>query len=499
MYNSIDFDSRKYLIGLNATKFISLMDHYGLGNYLNNQTTNKTILAPMNDVIDEDDIPNNQKLQWLSYHIIDGAWSSKDLYDNMLLTTKYHSPQLNDQPQRLVVNIDQTIMFGGDHSRMVGKEVSIKGNEIYKLSNPLSLPTDIFTTLVIDLDVSSFISALYVSGVVNDIKTTKAITLFAPINDAFKSLGLLSRYLLHPSGHSDLQTILQYHVALTPLYHSNILNTVQQTKTLVNDTLFINGSNHHQIWLGRNRHALESEEQSELVTTDILVSNGVVHKVNKLLIPERVNITHRHLLNGINANLMESILKQTGLIDQIDMTDWIILVPTDKAFEQIDLESMWNDTTQLERIAKLHILSRNHRLPLLGEQEYETLLSEDRVILRDAGSGNKIIKVRGQPLGIHAHVLDIGYVTTGNRLGGIIEIDSVLFPVERGIFGLPLTWSITITSIFWIACIVSLFAVCYRLGKKWNRKQSGYVPISDTPQIDIAQQEEAEASHRIYQ
>jgi hypothetical protein len=64
---------------------------------------------------------------------------------------------------------------------------------------------------------------------------------------------------------------------------------------------------------------------------------------------------------------------------------------------------------------------------------------------------------------------------------------------------LPLTWSITITSIFWIACIVSLFAVCYRLGKKWNRKQSGYVPISDTPQIDIAQQEEAEASHRIYQ
>lgn len=122
MYNSIDFDSRKYLIGLNATKFISLMDHYGLGNYLNNQTTNMTILAPMNDVIDEDDIPNNQKLQWLSYHIIDGAWSSKDLYDNMLLTTKYHSPQLNDQPQRLIVNIDQTIMFGGGHSRMVGKE-----------------------------------------------------------------------------------------------------------------------------------------------------------------------------------------------------------------------------------------------------------------------------------------------------------------------------------------------------------------------------------------
>ncbi|KAG1529800.1 hypothetical protein G6F50_017752 [Rhizopus delemar] len=98
------------------------MDHYGLGNYLNNQTTNMTILAPMNDVIDEDDIPNNQKLQWLSYHIIDGAWSSKDLYDNMLLTTKYHSPQLNDHPQRLIVNIDQTIMFGGGHSRMVGKE-----------------------------------------------------------------------------------------------------------------------------------------------------------------------------------------------------------------------------------------------------------------------------------------------------------------------------------------------------------------------------------------
>ncbi|KAG1404010.1 hypothetical protein G6F60_004634 [Rhizopus arrhizus] len=477
--DSVVFDTRKYLIGLNATKFISLMDAYGLGSFLNNE--NKTILALTNDVIDEDEIPNNRKLPWLSYHILDGAWKSKGLYNNMLIKTQYYSTQLNNKPQRLVVYVDEldSISFG-PHSKVIGNELSIDGNQIFRISSPLDLPLDIFSNLVIDLELSTFIAALYVSGVVHDIESSKGITLFVPVNQAFKSLGIVSRYLFHPSGHVDLQSVLRYHVTLTSLYYQDLVGNIQQAKTLANEDLLINGSNHQQVRIG-SHHDLNN--QGVIGAADILVSNGVVHKIDRLQIPHHLNITHRQLLRGIDANLMESILKRTGLMDKIEGTNWLILAPIDKAFEQIDLESMWNDTSQLERIAKLHILPRSHKTRLLGDQEFDTLLSsEDRIILKEMGSANKMVWVRGQPLSVHAHVLDMGYTNTGDSVGGVIEIDSVLSPVERGIFGLPWIWSMMLVCFFYISIICIVLFIGYISIKKWTRKRNGYETILDAEQ-----------------
>lgn len=136
--DSLVFDTRKYLFGLNATKFVSLIDSYGLGQYLDDGTTNVTIFAPPNEVIDEDDIPNNKKAQWLSYHIAQGAWSSPDLKDRMLLKTKYNASQLNHESQRLQVRVGKNRADGrydwnhkksslksirfSDHSKMIGDD-----------------------------------------------------------------------------------------------------------------------------------------------------------------------------------------------------------------------------------------------------------------------------------------------------------------------------------------------------------------------------------------
>lgn len=134
--DTLVFDTRKYLFGLNATKFVSLVDEYGLGRFLNEGANNVTILAPTNEVLDQDDIPNNQKVQWLSYHIVQGAWEPHDLEDHMLLKTEYNSSQLYSQSQRLLVAIGKdesraqksdrkgllkSIRFG-DHSRVIGDD-----------------------------------------------------------------------------------------------------------------------------------------------------------------------------------------------------------------------------------------------------------------------------------------------------------------------------------------------------------------------------------------
>ncbi|KAG1457377.1 hypothetical protein G6F55_005969 [Rhizopus delemar] len=485
--NSFVFDTRKYLIGVNATKFISLIDQYQLTSLI---SSNKTILAPLNEMMDEDDIPNNQKIQWLTYHIIQGAYPSENLYDMMLLKTLYNSSMLNNRPQRLVVHVDRNTReekglmnsaYSFNHQKVVGKEMSIDGNIIYRISKPLGLPLDIFSTLVVDLNLSTFIAAIYISNAADKIRSAKGITLFAPTNQAFRSLGLVSRYLFHPSGHRDLRKILEYHVALSPLYYQDLLHHgLQPVDTLLtNETRLINSTRQH-VRFG-----------SALVeASDLPVSNGVVHMVHTLQIPPTVQISHRRLLRGIEANLMEIVLTRTGLKDQIEGTDWLVLAPTDRAFEQLDLESLWNDTAQLTRLAKLHILPRKPKV-LWGEHDTLLTSAANRVVLESTGSGTRMVRVLGQPPGMHAHVLDLGHLHQG---GMVIEIDAVLWPVEdtsraRSLFA----------ALFWIGLIGLVLTVAYVVFMRVSSARAGYQPILDREQPSVAEQEEAETAARMYQ
>lgn len=104
--DSIIFNSRKYLYGMNATKLVSLMDRHGLAGYLDDDTKNVTIIAPLNENIDEDSIPNKEKENWLQYHVVNGAWPTETLYDGMLLKSEFRSPRLTNASQRIPVHVE---------------------------------------------------------------------------------------------------------------------------------------------------------------------------------------------------------------------------------------------------------------------------------------------------------------------------------------------------------------------------------------------------------
>lgn len=360
---------------------------------------------------------------------------------------------------------------------------------------------DIFTRLVTDLELSTFIATLYVSNVIKDIKDSKAITLFVPTNQAFKNLGLVTRYLVHPSGKTDLQAVLRYHVATSPLYYQDLVGDVLEVTTLTNDTLIIDGNNDDgSIWISSKEG---KEDHGVIKKSDILVANGVVHKVDHIQIPSNVDITHQNLLTGINANLMQDILRRTGVLNDIELENYLILTPTDEAFKYIDLESLWNDTEKLTSIAKLHILPKSigkkrwilH--PFSGEEEFETMLQVDKVVARQVGRNTMMIRVKGQPYGDHALVLDMGHVSTGDRSGGIIEIDSVLFPIERGAFGLPWMWSFLLVSFLWIASLSLLTLAGFIAFKKYKRRRDGYVAIFQAEADDIAEEESEQSANNI--
>ncbi|KAL0086787.1 FAS1 domain-containing protein [Phycomyces blakesleeanus] len=502
MPSNIVLDTRKYLYGMNATKMASLLDSRGLGRYMDlGGYTFYTILAPANDAIFEDDIPISTQKDWLRYHILKGLWYPEKLEDGMLIQSESTPPQLDGNPIRLPVHIDQraapddksvyemgtSIRFG--QSRVLGDPVAIGRSLVYPVSEPLDLPGNLLTSLVVDLEVSTFITMLFISGVVKEFEAARGITLFVPTNAAFHRLGLTAKYLVHPSAKAQLQSVLRYHAAQSLVYHKDMMQPSLDIMTLNNIFLRVQNTLSN-ITVG----SPDGDCESGLVdTTNLLVSNGVIHKMDRVLIPHTVHITHDHILLGVGATAMQALLRRSKVELQ---RDWILLAPTNRAFARIDFEAILNNDEERDKLVKMHIIpavwqtktpydeNRDQVIGIAsdeeGDGEYPTLLSDfDRVVIGNSGNGERTVKVRGWRPGVHAHVLGVGHVQFGR--GAVVEVDTILVPIERGYWGLPIEWSNALVGTS-VSGLVVITGLCVCLGRKlYKRRRLGYETIPEPP------------------
>ncbi|KAG1454822.1 hypothetical protein G6F46_008369 [Rhizopus delemar] len=480
--DSITFNTRKYLYGLNATHMNELFDNYNLSYYIDQEDNkNYTLLVPPSDT----PLPSIPVESWLKYHVIQGLWPQDTLYNKELLLTEFRSSELGNNYQRVPIYTENdasekksSILF--DHSRTLGDPINIKNTMIYQVSEPLSLPGDFLGKLVSDLDFSTFIATLYVSKVADDIKNTSGITLFVPTNDAFKELGLIAKYLVHSSAKTQLQSVLKYHAIPELLYYQDLKEKVHEVTTLSNSTLRISPIDDHSIIVGRPDD--DTKACGIITKSDMLVSNGVIHKISRVQIPREVRITNQDILVGIESNTLMILFEKAQLLDEINKKNVVVLAPTEKAFAHIDIQALLGDPYQLERVAKMHILPISWQanwddtgdVKKLRTNDYSTLLSSvDKVSIKEVKKGTWQVEVKDG--GDEAHVLGLGQTSFN---GGIIAIDTVLIPIRRGIFGLPWAWS--------VVCILTvtfvtggLLSLCGFFGYKvYNRRRLGYRPLS---------------------
>jgi hypothetical protein len=100
---------------MNATKFVSLLDEAGLGHYLEDSGNTYTILAPLNEALDLDEVPRKYMKNWLSYHILKGQWMPDNFTDGQLLKTEARTDELDGRKQRLKVYVENSRLTGNDH------------------------------------------------------------------------------------------------------------------------------------------------------------------------------------------------------------------------------------------------------------------------------------------------------------------------------------------------------------------------------------------------
>lgn len=122
-----------------------------------------------------------------------------------------------------------------------------------------------FTTLV---------AALQAADLVETLRGDGPFTVFAPTDDAFSKLpaGTLES-LLEPKNKAKLQAILTYHVVAGNVMASEVVN-LSSAKTVNGKTLKI-----------RVNNGSVMIDNAKVIKTDIATSNGVIHIIDTVVIP----------------------------------------------------------------------------------------------------------------------------------------------------------------------------------------------------------------------
>lgn len=119
-----------------------------------------------------------------------------------------------------------------------------------------------------------FLQALETTGLKQTLKDAGPYTLFAPIDDAFVKLPQSKREnLFKPENRESLQLLLRNHIVLANV-PSNQLKRLDEIRTAGGNGLRI--ESRAGLWLN----------EAQVLTTDIMASNGVLHSIDTVLVPE---------------------------------------------------------------------------------------------------------------------------------------------------------------------------------------------------------------------
>lgn len=128
--------------------------------------------------------------------------------------------------------------------------------------------TEGFTTLV---------AALTAAGLVETLQGEGPFTVFAPNDEAFAALpaGLLEKLLL-PENIEVLKSILTYHVVAGKVMSTDV--TAGDATTVEGSTLTLGVMDGVQV------------NDATVIAADVEASNGVIHVINKVLVPPTVDL-----------------------------------------------------------------------------------------------------------------------------------------------------------------------------------------------------------------
>lgn len=145
---------------------------------------------------------------------------------------------------------------------------------------------DIVDTAVSAGSFETLVAAVKAADLVDTLKGEGPFTVFAPTDEAFAELpaGTVEE-LLKPENKDQLVKILSYHVISGKVMARDVKGKQVAVMTVEGGDLYANGVSAKGVTVASSR-TYDSSMQSNVIQADIMTDNGVIHVIDKVLIPE---------------------------------------------------------------------------------------------------------------------------------------------------------------------------------------------------------------------
>ena len=174
-----------------------------------------------------------------------------------------------------------TVQSAQAQAQMSPKSVMVGGQAM--------LPSkDIVANAVNSADHTTLVAAVKAAGLVETLQGKGPFTVFAPVNDAFENLpaGTVET-LLKPENKAQLSKVLTYHVVAGNMTADKIAAAIKAGKGTAS-LKTVSGGTLKATMNGPKNVVLmdESGNTATISTYDVLQSNGVIHVIDKVMLPK---------------------------------------------------------------------------------------------------------------------------------------------------------------------------------------------------------------------
>merc|ERR1740136_361655 len=244
---------------------------------------------------------------------------------------------------------------------------NLVNNGVVHVIDDVLMPDGIFPTIASvassDERFTTLVTAATKADLVNALAGTDPLTLFAPTNDAFDLVdnSTLAKLLTVP-WKAHLVDLLQYHILAGETRAADLSDNM--TATTLNEE-------HFTITLNPDEITTSSGDTSAIGETDIYAVNGVIHVIDKVLLPPSAKFNIAEFAsNNLAFSTLVELVKLAGLVEILEGAGpFTLFAPTNDAFaalptKYIDWIKAPENKSSLVDVLKYHLFPKISLKPL---------------------------------------------------------------------------------------------------------------------------------------
>lgn len=329
-----------------------------------------------------------QVVQVLLYHVTQGKVLSSALSDGQVVPTLRSDGGIKD------VNV--TIKEQGwswyswkeiyiNEATVTYEDIEASNGVIHIIDDvlvPEDLSSNFITDVLGDYKMFSTLSGLLDTYNLTDaVKSTDNLSLIAPTNAAFKAIENELKRLTGAEGAAKVTDILKYHVLGATVKSDQLVDGQSYPTLYPNDTVKASITETSWWWWKQTTVKLND---ATVLKPDIAADNGVIHGVDKVLLPPSIEIPSTIVDIAAaeeNFSKLVELLVSAGLVDTLKTAGpFTVFAPTNAAFDEIASVLPTLTPEQVKDVLLYHVVSAEAFSKDLSDgQTIETLSASNSV------------------------------------------------------------------------------------------------------------------------